>query len=120
MDGTGRGRPPALSDPCGIIILVDEHRIDEQRSAKAARIAAVLRARGRTPADAARMDRAARREIERAAQTRPASDDTWRVVVEMLAGSARERALCVTCGLGDPDGEPGPRKAAGHEGPCAR
>jgi hypothetical protein len=45
---------------------------------------------------------------------------TRRIVVERLAGGSHERALCPTCGLGDPEGEPGPRKPFGHEGGCAR
>lgn len=45
---------------------------------------------------------------------------TWRTVVEMLAGSRAERALCPTCGLGDPQGDPGPRKPYQHPGRCAR
>lgn len=43
-----------------------------------------------------------------------------RMVVERLAGSVRERALCPTCALGDPEGEAGPRKPSGHPGRCTR
>jgi hypothetical protein len=48
------------------------------------------------------------------------SRQTWRLVVEMLAGSRAERALCPTCGCGDPQGDPGPRKPYQHPGRCAR
>jgi hypothetical protein len=55
-----------------------------------------------------------------AAEVRVPSSITRRIIVEMLAASERERALCSWCGLGDPDGEPGPRKPMGHGGACAK
>jgi hypothetical protein len=45
---------------------------------------------------------------------------TRRLVVERLAQGAQQRALCPTCGEGDPEGVPGPRKPFGHSGNCAR
>lgn len=58
--------------------------------------------------------------VAKAAEVRVPGPLTRRIVVEMLAASERERALCPFCGLGDPAGEAGPRKAAGHDGACAR
>lgn len=55
-----------------------------------------------------------------AAGVRLPHDLTRRIVVEMLASSERERALCPFCGIGDPAGEPGPRKPPGHTGACSR
>lgn len=55
-----------------------------------------------------------------AANVRAPSLLTRRIVVEMLAASERERSRCPFCGLGDPDGVPGPRQAVGHDGPCSR
>lgn len=96
-------------------------RIATARSLKAAKIARVLRAAGCDAATVVRLDDKARRLAETTAGLqRKASDDTWRVVVEMLAESARARALCTTCGIGDPQGIPGPRKTDGHSGPCSK
>lgn len=55
-----------------------------------------------------------------AAETRDPGPITRRIVVEMLAESERERALCPFCGMGDPEGEPGARKPPGHDGPCSQ
>lgn len=55
-----------------------------------------------------------------AASVRIPSPITRRIVVEMLAASERERSLCAFCGLGDPQGQPGDRKTAGHKGPCSK
>lgn len=56
-----------------------------------------------------------------AAERRAPGPVTQRIVVEMLAASERERALCVYCGMGDPDGEPGvKRKPSGHLGRCSQ
>lgn len=90
------------------------------RALKAAKIADALRAVGCDAATAARLDDRGRRAAEAAAGTRRASDDTWRVTVEMLADSARSRALCPYCGMGDPEAPVGPRKHEGHNGPCSR
>ena len=95
--------------------------VADRRAQKADQIARRMIDRGITAAQAARLTEDERREIEVAAGVkRPGSDRTWRVVVEMLAGSHMPGALCMTCGIGDPDGVPGPPKPYGHEGPCAR
>lgn len=95
-------------------------RIAQARSVKAAKIVAALQAAGSDANAAAHLPPEGRRLAEKAADVRKASDETWTVVVEMLAASSRARALCVTCGLGNPAGEPGPRLPAGHPGECHR
>jgi hypothetical protein len=97
-----------------------ETRIAVSRGIKASKIVASLTEAGCDAQTAARLDEPGRRLAEQHAGTRKASDDTWRIVVEMLAHSERERALCAFCGLGDPEGEPGPRKPTGHAGACSR
>jgi hypothetical protein len=94
--------------------------VESNRARKAAQIAAALQAMGVTAEAAADYDHRHRRAAEAAAGTRKGSNATWRVVIEMLAGSARGRALCPFCGLGDPEGEPGPPMTVGHQGPCRR
>lgn len=94
--------------------------VADARARKAAQIAAVLIDMGATAADVVAFTDADRRMAEAQARTRRGSDDTWRVVAEMLAGSARQRSLCPFCHHGDPEGLPGPRKPLGHPGPCAR
>jgi hypothetical protein len=61
-----------------------------------------------------------RRMAEKSAGTRKGSDDTWRMVIEMLAASHRGRALCPFCGHGDPEGVAAPPQPFGHPGPCSR
>lgn len=94
--------------------------VPQQRADKAARLAASLRAIGATAADVVAFTDADRRDAEAAAAVRRGSEATWRLATDMLAGSTRTDALCPTCGLGDPLGEPGPRKPFGHAGECAR
>lgn len=94
--------------------------VPEQRARKADRLAAVLRTNGATADQVARFTDDQRRTAEAAAAVRRGSSATWRLVTEMLAGSTNPLALCPTCGLGDPEGEPGPRKTYGHTGRCAR
>lgn len=96
--------------------------VDLRRQDKADKIAAALRAAGIGPAQAVRLTIPDRHRIEQDAQLRPSREGSgaWRIAVEMLAGSPRERALCPTCKLGDPDGEPGQPKPHGHNGPCVR
>lgn len=102
-----------------------QQRIDRARHLKATTLAYALRDGGFTAETAARLDTDGRHKAEDIAGTRPksgkyASDETWRIVIETLARSERERALCAFCGIGNPDGEPGPRKAPGHEGECSK
>ena len=98
-----------------------EDRIAHDRALKATDLFLHLERLQCTAAQAAHLTLPERRAVERQAGTRKASDDkTWPIVVEMLARSERFRALCVTCGLGDPQGVPGPRKVSGHEGECSR
>lgn len=98
-----------------------EDRIAHDRALKATDIFLACERLRVNAAQAAHFTPQERHDIEVLAQVRrPASDATWRIVVEMLAKSARARALCVTCGLGDPQGEIGPRLTTGHEGPCRR
>lgn len=95
--------------------------VAEKRARKAGQIARALAARGVTADEAVRLTDDERREVEVAAGIKNrGSDRTWRSVVEMLAGSAMPGALCLTCGIGDPDGVEGPPKPWGHQGPCAR
>lgn len=95
--------------------------VHEARIRKAAQIAGVLIGWGATADIVARFTDGDRRATERVAGVRNrGSDDTWRIVVEMVAGSARERALCPFCGHGDPEGVPGPRQSLGHDGPCSQ
>jgi hypothetical protein len=94
--------------------------VPERRALKASQLAASLRDHGITAADAARYDSPARRAAELVAKVRKASDDTWRIALDMLAGSTQQHALCPFCGHGDPEGTDGPRKPFGHESPCAK
>jgi hypothetical protein len=79
-------------------------RIAEGRVRKADRLATTLRTLGATADDVAHFTDDDRRMAEASAAVRRGSDDTWRLVTEMLAGSAAPLALCPTCGLGDPEG----------------
>lgn len=98
-----------------------EDRIAHDRALKATDIFLACERLQVGAAQAARFAESERRDIEKVAGVRrPGSDRTWTIVVEMLAKSARARALCVTCGLGDPEGEVGPRLPTGHEGGCRR
>lgn len=95
--------------------------VAEARAAKADALARHLRLHGIDAAAAARLTDDERRKQEALAGVkRKASDTTWRSVVEMLAGSTMIGALCRTCGIGDPEGEPGPRKPHGHPGRCSQ
>ena len=95
--------------------------VAEKRARKADQIARHLAARGVTAAAAVRLTEDERRTFERSAGVKAkGSDLTWRSVIERLAGSHAPGALCLTCGIGDPDGEPGPRKPHGHEGRCSQ
>jgi hypothetical protein len=94
--------------------------VPEQRARKADKIASTLRAIGATADEVAHFTEQDRRMAEAAATVRRGSATTWRIVTEMLAGSARPEALCPTCGMGDPEGEIGPRKAYRHPGACTR
>lgn len=103
----------------------DVQRIAQARAIKAAKIVAVIEAGGENADLAAHLTTEQRHEVEKHAGTRTksghwASDETWRVVVEMLAASSRARALCPTCGLGNPAGPVGPRLPHGHQGECTR
>lgn len=95
-------------------------RMHESRRMKAATLVGALRAGGFTAAEAVHFDRQQRAMIAQVARTRVPSNDTWRLVVSMLAGSASREALCPFCGLGDPEGVPGPAGRAGHPGVCSR
>lgn len=94
--------------------------VTPQRTAKANRLADVLRKIGATADDVAHFTEDDRRDAEAAAAVRKGSNATWRLTTEMLAGSANPNALCPFCGHGDPEGVPGPRKPWGHEGTCSR
>lgn len=95
--------------------------VAEKRARKAQRIANALMANGFDAEAAAHLDADGRRDAEAAAGVRhPGSDQTWRAVVTMLAGSNARVAQCPTCGIGAPDGVAGPPKSFGHVGPCAR
>lgn len=94
--------------------------VAQQRADKAARLATSLRSIGATAADVVAFTEDDRRAAEAAAAVRRGSATTWRLATDMLAGSTRSDALCPTCGLGDPLGEPGPRKPFGHTGECSR
>lgn len=94
--------------------------VPEQRARKAAALATVLRSIGATAEQVIHFTEDDKRETETVAAVNKGSDKTWRLVVEMLAGSSAPDALCPTCGIGDPDGVPGPRKPFMHEGRCAR
>lgn len=95
--------------------------VAEKRAAKADAIARALEARGLDADAAARLTDDQRREVEVSAGVKHrGSDRTWRSVIGMLAGSTMPGALCRTCGIGDPEGIPGPRKPHGHPGPCSQ
>lgn len=97
--------------------------VAQKRARKADQIARTLHARGVTAAEAVHFDDDERREVEALAgfdAKHKASDTTWRSIVEMLAGSAMEGALCPTCGIGDPEGVAGPRKPYLHPGECSK
>lgn len=94
--------------------------VPQQRASKADMIASYLRALGATADDVAHFTTEERREVEKHAGTRRGSDLTWRLVVEMLAGSARPEALCPFCVQGDPEGPVGPPKPYGHLDGCTR
>lgn len=93
--------------------------VEAQRARKADRLATLLRASGRTADDVAHLTETERRAIEAEVGIRRGSAATWRIATEKLAGSVRPEALCLTCGIGDPDGVPGPRKPFGHDGRCS-
>lgn len=93
--------------------------VDTQRQVKADRLASLLRASGRTLDDVAHLTESDRRQIEAEVGIRRGSPATWRIATEKLAGSVRPAALCLTCGIGDPEGVPGPRKPYGHGGLCS-
>jgi hypothetical protein len=95
-------------------------RIAERRRVKAERIVAVLLGDRLSPADVAHLDNLDRHIIEARAGVRPGSDETWRLVADLMAGSARWTARCGTCHRGDPDGVDGPPKPHRHTGRCAR
>lgn len=90
--------------------------VPQQRAYKAARLAEALRELGVTADDVARFTAKDRRMAEKATGTNRGSDDTWRLVADMLAGSAQ--VDCPFCGHGDPRGTPGPSHRYGHHGPC--
>lgn len=93
----------------------------ERRTLKAAQLAASLHRRGFTAADVARFTTPQRRDAEKGALlARKASEDTWRQVLDMLAGSSHSRALCPFCGHGNPDGIDGPPQPFLHDGPCSK
>lgn len=95
--------------------------VAEARRRKAAQIAGVLVDMGATADDVAHFTDADKRMAEQAAHVRNrGSDATWRIVTEMIAESARGRALCPFCGHGDPEGVPGPPQPFGHAGPCSQ
>ena len=95
--------------------------VAEKRARKADQIARHLTARGIDARVAAHFTDDQRREAERGSGVKgKGSNQTWRAVVERLAGSASPAALCLTCGVGDPEGEIGPRKPHGHPGRCSR
>jgi hypothetical protein len=91
--------------------------VAEQRERKALTLADACRSAGLDADAVAHLDSKGRREVERAAGTRPGSDTTWTLVVSLLAGSAA--APCPWCVHGgDPAGTPGPPMEYGHSGPC--
>lgn len=95
--------------------------VAEKRARKAALLAGHCVLMGIDADAAARLSDDERREVEVAGGVKhKGSDRTWRSVVEMLAGSTMPGALCLTCGLGDPEGVDGPPKPYGHQGPCAK
>lgn len=94
-----------------------QDHINTTRALKAERIAATLRRSGLTAVEAAHLTIAERRGYEVQADVRLGSALTWRLVVDMLAGSVR--VPCPTCGHGDPEGVFGPVREYGHEGPCS-
>lgn len=97
------------------------HFVADKRRRKADQIARACEARGLSAGEATRLDDDQRREIEAEAGVKhPGSDMTWRAVVSMLAGSHSPGAVCLTCGIGDPEGVSGPPKPHGHPGPCAK
>lgn len=99
---------------------VEPRFVVEARIRKADALAHLLRNYGETAADVATYTPEDRRMAEAEAEVKASSDKTWRVVIEMLAGSSNPDALCPFCHRGDPEGDPGPRKAYGHDGPCAQ
>lgn len=97
--------------------------VAEKRAHKADRIARRLAVIGMDAPTAARLTEEQRREVEAAAgidAKHKGSDQTWRSVVDMLAGSHKPGALCLTCGHGDPEGIDGPPQPFGHDGPCSK
>lgn len=94
--------------------------VEFARARKAAQLVDVLLSMGATAQDVAEFTDPDRRMTEAVAGTRKGSDKTWRVVIEMLAGSARRRSLCPFCGHGNPLGGVGPPLMVGHDGECNR
>ena len=84
-------------------------RIDASRRDKAERIVLVLRGDRVPPEHVAHLTDADRRDIEARAGTRIGSNQTWRLVADLMAGSIRWNARCRTCGHGAPDGVNTPR-----------
>lgn len=93
------------------------HVDERKRTLKAAKIADCLRLLGVTATQAIELEPKDRRMAERAAGvSNRGSEETWRRVIGMLAGSAQ--VLCPYCGHGDPQGGLGPPLPYGHEEPC--
>jgi hypothetical protein len=95
-------------------------RIDEARRDKAERIVLVLRGDRVPPEHVAHLTDVDRHILEARAGVRRGSNQTWRLVADLMAGSIRWKARCRTCGHGAPDGVNTPPKPANHEGVCAR
>jgi hypothetical protein len=93
--------------------------VPRQRARKAEKIANVLRSNGCTALEAVRLDADDRAMVETLAEVRQGSAATWRLVIDMLAGSRNPLAACQTCLIGDPQGITVRPLPFGHTGPCA-
>lgn len=87
-----------------------------KRVLKAAEFAEALRRLGVTADDAAHFTDQDRKDAEKATRIGQRSPETWRITLDMLAGSAQ--VDCPFCGHGSPLGIPGPPMQYGHDGEC--
>lgn len=88
----------------------------EARTRKAIALETALRLGGFDSELAAELTADQRRQVEKAAGTRPASDTTWDLVLTFMRdaeGRAKVPEHCVFCRAGGH-----PLKPTGHEGPC--
>ena len=108
--------PPGYAPIMSTDFAHSEHA-ERRRTLKAASLLRALSDLGIDARSAVTLDDQQWRDIEARARTRPASRETRRVVIDLLAHAASERTRpCPTCGEGNPLGMTGPPLPVGHLG----